>query len=105
MRRILFPPHIQAVEKLSESPEPASVSLGIRSTNFFDLSGTISHWIAHGRAGRKLFQECCHDKTVKVWDTATGKERFHLKGHADRVMSVAFSPDGRRLASESWERR
>ena len=41
------------------------------------------------------------DRTVKVWDAATGQETLTLKGHTDDVMSVAFSPDGRRLASAS----
>ena len=38
------------------------------------------------------------DKTVKLWDLATGKERVTLPG-AEAVWSVAFSPDGRLLAS------
>jgi Flp pilus assembly protein TadD len=38
------------------------------------------------------------DQTVRIWDSATGKELFALKGHAGRVWSVAFSPDGQRLA-------
>ena len=41
------------------------------------------------------------DRTVKIWDSATGKELFTLKGHAGWVTSVAFSPDGQRLASAS----
>jgi WD40 repeat protein/serine/threonine protein kinase len=41
------------------------------------------------------------DKTLKVWDSATGKELFALKGHGGVVTSVAFSPDGQRLASAS----
>jgi WD40 repeat protein/tRNA A-37 threonylcarbamoyl transferase component Bud32 len=38
---------------------------------------------------------------VKVWDASTGRELFTLRGHADPVWSVAFSPDGKRLASGS----
>jgi WD40 repeat protein len=41
------------------------------------------------------------DKTVKLWDTATGTELLTLKGHSRGVCSVAFSPDGKRLASGS----
>src|SRR5262249_50243665 len=36
---------------------------------------------------------------VKVWDMATGRELLCLRGHKDLVSCVAFSPDGRRLAS------
>ncbi len=45
------------------------------------------------------------DSTVKIWDSATGKELFGLKGHAGGIRSVAFSPDGQRLASGSIDRR
>jgi hypothetical protein len=38
---------------------------------------------------------------VKVWDTYTGQELHTLKGHTSVVTSVAFSPDGTRLASGS----
>ena len=49
------------------------------------------------------------DRTVKVWDAATGQEILTLKGHKDdqkiwqsgSVYGVAFSPDGKRLASAS----
>ena len=40
---------------------------------------------------------------VRIWDSATGKELLALKGHADRVSSVAFSPDGQRLASANQD--
>jgi WD40 repeat protein/tRNA A-37 threonylcarbamoyl transferase component Bud32 len=36
---------------------------------------------------------------VKVWDVESGQERLSLTGHQAGVHAVAFSPDGRRLAS------
>ncbi len=40
------------------------------------------------------------DKTVRVWDRATGKELQRLS-HEDTVYAVSFSPDGKTLASWS----
>ena len=42
-----------------------------------------------------------YDKTIKLWETATGREIRTFKGHSDLVNSVAFSPDGRYLISGS----
>jgi WD40 repeat protein len=36
---------------------------------------------------------------VKVWDAQTGQELVTFKGHGYCVLSVTFSPDGKRLAS------
>jgi hypothetical protein len=44
------------------------------------------------------------DRTVRVWDVATGKERWKLDGHTGPVTGVAFSPDGRRVASCAADR-
>ena len=42
------------------------------------------------------------DAKVKVWNAATGLLVVKLKGHMNVVGSVAWSPDGRRLASSDW---
>ena len=41
------------------------------------------------------------DNTIELWDTDSGQLKAALEGHADRVSSVAFSPDGTILASGS----
>jgi WD40 repeat protein len=57
--------------------------------------------IVHYRDGR----DCLHtDRAVRLWDLATGKELRVLRGHTDRVISVAFSPDGKRLVTASWDK-
>jgi WD40 repeat protein len=43
------------------------------------------------------------DKTVKLWDVATGKELATLEAHEDIVSSVAFSKDGAQLATGSFD--
>jgi RNA polymerase sigma factor (sigma-70 family) len=40
-------------------------------------------------------------KIPELWEVATGKVRGQVKGHSARVGAVAFSPDGRLLASGS----
>jgi WD40 repeat protein/uncharacterized caspase-like protein len=41
------------------------------------------------------------DKTIKLWDVAGGNELHTLSGHSGEVGAVAFSPDGKTLASTS----
>jgi WD40 repeat protein len=41
------------------------------------------------------------DRTVRVWDAATGQERNVFTGHNSYIRSLAFDPDGRTLATSS----
>ena len=44
------------------------------------------------------------DKTMRLWDVATGREIRRFRGHTDQVMSVTFTPDGRRALSGGADR-
>jgi RNA polymerase sigma factor (sigma-70 family) len=39
--------------------------------------------------------------SITLWDAATGKEKFILKGHNRSVWNLAFSPDSRKLISNA----
>ncbi|MCL2265325.1 MAG: hypothetical protein FWC22_04705, partial [Treponema sp.] len=41
------------------------------------------------------------DNTVKLWETATGRETRIFSGHKEWVITVAMSPDGRQILSGS----
>ena len=52
----------------------------------------------------KLLASASKDRTVRLWDPATGAALQTLVGHSSSVMAVAFSQDGKLLASASYDR-
>lgn len=61
------------------------------------------HWLAFSPDGSTL-ASASWDRTVRLWDPATGRLKATLEGHSHQVLTVAYSSDGERLASSdgSW---
>ncbi len=47
---------------------------------------------------------CFTNRVAYVFDSATGKDIFHLRKHDSRVVSVRFSPDGKKIVTASWDK-
>jgi WD40 repeat protein len=69
---------------------------------FASHAGTVAQ-LAFSPDGSRL-ASAGDDKTVKVWDVASGRELLDLAGHDHWVWTVAFSPDGHTLASGGQDR-
>src|SRR6266536_872884 len=84
--------------------QPPKVELGwnaVLQTLEGHSSGVNSVAFSHDS---KLLASASSDRTVKVWDAATGSLQQTLEGHSGEVYSVAFSHDSKLLASASSDR-
>jgi WD40 repeat protein/serine/threonine protein kinase len=54
------------------------------------------------RDGKKLLTSG-YDKTLRLWDTVSGKELRCFNGHTEGVRAVALSPDERQAASAGFD--
>ncbi|MGH7138549.1 MAG: c-type cytochrome domain-containing protein, partial [Pirellulales bacterium] len=54
-------------------------------------------------AGNKL-AACSADRSIRIFDVASGAQEKIIEDHADWVMGIAWSPDGAKLASASRDK-
>ncbi len=83
---------------LNRTCHPELLTIKLESDN-----GYSSHGVVFSPDGKRVASACL-DKTVKVWDTASGQEVLTLKRHSSYVDEVAFSPDDKRIASASSDK-
>ena len=77
-------------------PLPPGAVARIGPTRF--AAGSTVEAVTYAPGG-KVLATGHGDNTIRLWDAVTGKELRRLVGHADRVTGLAFSPDGKLLAS------
>ena len=73
---------------------------GVRERNRLEGHTSWVRSVSFSPDGKRLASGS-HDKTIKLWNLATGNQISTLKGHTLWVNSVSFSPDGKTLASAS----
>ncbi len=92
-------PHVRKVTTQKPTPIP-------QGQLFFTFRGAFGNvWtVAWSRTGKWIASGSgSPDNTVQVWNASDGSQVSVYLGHSDQVISVTWSPDGKRIASGSLD--
>jgi WD40 repeat protein/serine/threonine protein kinase len=122
--RAVLPAHQGGVRAVAFSPDGATLATGYDTEiklwdtkSFQELAALRGHsrvvWTLTFSRDGKILASGSEDQTIKLWDTSwlIAHERMPaeplvdtLKGHTDGVVTLAFAPDGKTLASGGNDR-
>ena len=93
-----------SLERIATSPGATIPSSAIAIERHWMGHANPVSYVAYSPDGKTLASGS-EDRTIKLWDAATGEVRATLNGHTAAVWSVAFSPTARRWPRAARTRR
>lgn len=119
IKKLQHPEHLRSVAScIAFSPDPAGKYLVAgyfnNSVDVWDTASGKIHYQLRGHTGfltsvafhpndaRRLVT-AGDDRAIRLWDLPSGREVLQLRGHIDNCSGLAFRPDGRVLASASYD--
>ncbi|KAF9025093.1 WD40 repeat-like protein [Hymenopellis radicata] len=103
---IAFSPRGDTMAAYSRSSRELAVWNAATRKCLFTLPARLDDWVSciACSTNGELLTSGSWGGLIRIWDTKSGEESGQLRGHADGVFSVCFSPDSKLLVSGSADK-